>query len=172
MWTAAVMGAFVAPSLLASPAVDHHQPEQQFWLIESGGGLGVRVENTTVFLEVNRGAATTWSVQRDSTENNWCGRKENGHCIPTRTSSHEWINGRSCAPLSRVLMQLTTARTKERGSTHPLVTDTPLLSLILRERGHLAAERLSEYTGPLVDWWQSAQEQLKACWTKTPPADL
>lgn len=171
MWTAFVISAFVAPPIVASPPFVH-RPEQQFTLIESGGGLGLDVENTTVFFAVDHGGPTTWLVERNSNESNWCGRRGNGQCVLTRTSSMDWIDGRSCAPLRQVLMQLEKVRTKESGSAHSLVSDTPLLSLVMVKRGQMATERLSEYIGPLVDWWRSAQEQLKPCWTKTRPPDL
>lgn len=166
-----MLGAFVAPAIFASPPSDH-RPEQRFTLIESGGGLGVDVENTTAFSAIDHGGTTTWFVERNSNESNWCGRLGNGKCIPTRTSSMDWIDGRSCASLREVLMQLRTVRTEERRSAHPWVTDTPLLSLLVFKRGQLATERLSEYMGPLVDWWRSAQEQVRPCWTKTRPRDL
>jgi len=172
MWTAVVIGAFVAPSIVATQPLDH-RPHEQFTLIESGGGLGVDVDNVTVFSVLNHGQTTTWFVERNSNESNSCGRTGSGQCIPTRTSSMDWIDGRRCAPLHQVLMQLEKVRTQERGSAHPWVSDTPLLSLLMfDERGLLETERLSEYVGPLVDWWRSAQEQLKPCWTKTRPRDL
>jgi hypothetical protein len=172
MWTAFVIGALVAPSIVASPPFDR-RPLQRFTLIESGGGLGIDVENTKPFLALGHGATATWFVERNGNESNWCGRVDNGKCIPTRVTSMDWIDGRTCAPLRGVLLQLEKVRTNERGSAHPWASDTPLLSLIMFERhGLLASERLSEYVGPLVDWWRSAQEQLKPCWTKTRPRDL
>lgn len=171
MWKAVVIGAFVALSTVASPPHDH-RTEQRFTLIESGGGLGVDVENTTVFSVIDHGGPTAWIVERNSNKSNSCGRLSNGQCVATRTSSMDWIDGRSCAPLREILIQLGTVRTQERDSAHPLVSDTPLLSLLMVKRGQLATERLSEYVGPLVDWWRSAQEQLGPCWTKVRPRDL
>ncbi|MFL6735556.1 MAG: hypothetical protein ACJ8F4_00680 [Sphingomonas sp.] len=170
MWAALLIGALVAPSTVPSPPFDHH-PEPRFTLIESGGGLGIDVENTTMFLAVEHGP-TNWLVERNRDERNWCGGKGDGQCVSTRTSSVDWIDERTCAPLRQVLAQLATVRSKERGSTHPFVSDTPLLSLVMFEQGQMAAERLSEYVGPLADWWQSAQEQLKPCWTKDRPRRL
>lgn len=171
MWTAVVFAAFVAPSIVASPPF-HQRPEQRFTLTENGGGLGVDVENTTVFSAIEHGGTTAWFVERNSNKDNWCGRLGKGQCVPTHTSSMDWIDGRSCAPLREVLMQLETVRTKERGSAHPWVSDTPLLSLLMFKRGQLATERLAEFGGPLVDWWRSAQEQLRPCWTRVRPRDL
>lgn len=171
MWTALVVAAFATPSGVALQPFEH-RPQQQFTLIESGGGLGTDVDNTTVFMTDNHAGRTTWLLERNSNENNWCGRKSNGGCVPTRTSSIDWIDGRSCVPLRHALNELARVRKNERGSSHPWASDTPLLSLIMVERGMMATERLSEYVGPLVDWWRSAQEQLKPCWTKTRPRDL
>lgn len=171
MWIAVVLGAFVAPHIAASPPFDRH-PEERFTLIESGGGLGLDVDNTTVFSVFDQGGTTTWFVERNSNGSNWCGRSASGKCIPTRNASMDWIDGRSCAPLREVLSRLRTVQRKERGSAHDLVSDTPLLSLLVFKQGRLATERLSEYEGPLVDWWRSAQEQLKPCWTKVRPWKL
>lgn len=171
MWIVAVLGAFVAPSIAASPPINRH-PEERFALIESGGGLGIDVDNATVFSAIDQGGTTIWFVERNSNESNGCGRSANGKCIPTRKSSMDWIDGRSCVPLQHVLLQLPTVRAVERGSAHDLVSDTPLLSLLMFKRAQLSTERLSEYEGPLVDWWRSAQEQLKPCWTKVRPWKL
>lgn len=171
MWTAIVIGALVAPSVVASPPIDHRL-EQRFTLIESGGGWAIDVENTTTFSAVYREGKTTWFVERNSNGSNSCGRLGNGRCIQTRTSSMDWIDGRHCAPLRGILMQLERVRAKERGSVHPWPSDTPLLSLLMFERGEMATERLAEYSGTLVDWWRSSQERLKPCWTKTRPHDL
>lgn len=166
-----LIGAVVATSALA-PAPVRHRPDQQFTLIESGGGLGADVENTTSFSTIYRSGTTRWLVERNSNASNWCGRTGNHECIPTHTSSMDWIDGRTCASLAPVLAQLAKVQVEERGSAHPRVSDTPLLSLLTFKHGQLATERLSEYVGPLVDWWQSAQEQLKPCWTKVQPGDL
>ncbi len=167
-----MFGAFAAPQIASSPPFNH-RPAEQLAIIESGGGLGIDVQNTTIFSTMNRGGTITWFVERNSNESNWCGRTDNGKCVSTRKSSMDWIDSRECPPLRGVLAQLQTVRTKERGSAHPWVSDTPLLSLLtFKDRGQLATERLSEYMGPLVDWWRAAQEQLKPCWIKVRPWKL
>lgn len=171
MWIAAVLGAFVAPPIAALPLFDRH-PEERFTLIESGGGLGVEVDNSAVFSAITQGGTTIWLVERNSNESNSCGRSANGKCIPAQRSSMDWIDGRSCAALGDLVLQLRKVRMKERGSAHPWPSDTPLLSLLMFKRGQLATERLAEYEGPLVDWWRIAQEQLKPCWTKVRPWKL
>lgn len=129
-----MLGASVAPQI-AAPPMAHHRPEQQFALVESGGGLGLNVENTTVFSAIDHGGTTTWFVERNNNEDNFCGRSGNGQCIPTHTTSMDWIDGRTCAPLREVLIQLETVRTNERDSAHGWVSDTPLLSLLMFKRG-------------------------------------
>lgn len=171
MWTAVVIGGLVASSRAASPPIDH-RPEHRFTLVESGGGLGFEVENTTVFSSIDQDGQKTWIVERNTNESKWCDQTSNGHCVETKTSSMDWIDGRSCAALPKVMLQLAKVRTEENGSAHPWASDTPLLSLIIVDRGLMATERLSEYAGPLVDWWRSAQERLKPCWTKGRPPDL
>jgi hypothetical protein len=84
----------------------------------------------------------------------------------------DWIDGRRCGPLQSVLLQLEEVRAEERTAAHPDVSDTPLVSLLTFKEGELETQRLAEYVGPLAEWWQSAQEQLEPCWTKTRPPDL
>jgi hypothetical protein len=171
MWAAFVIGAFVAPLMVDAPPSYHH-PKQRFVLTENGGGLGVEVENTVVFSVLSARRTTIWLVERNSNKSNWCGRTGNGQCIATHTSSMEWIDGSRCASLRLVLLQLEKVRTEERASAHPWVSDTPLVSFLTFDQGQLETQRLAEYVGPLVDWWQSAQQQLKPCWTKSRPPDL
>jgi hypothetical protein len=172
MWIAVGLGAFAATQIAASSPFNRH-PEEQLAVIESGGGLGVDVQNTTVFSTMRQGRTLTWFAERNSNRSNWCGRTADRRCVSTRTSSMEWIDGRRCAPVRDVLMQLRMVRTEERGSAHPWVSDTPLLSLLtFKGQGQLATERLSEYAGPFVDWWRSAQKQLQPCWTNVRPWKL
>jgi hypothetical protein len=166
MWMAVVGGALAAFSPVALPAA--HDATPRFVLIESGGGLGVDVENTTVF-SVDGSQPSAWFLSRDTNESNWCGRAINGQCRPTKTSGDDWIDGRNCPALGDIMKQLLTVRTAERGSSHPQLSDTPLLSLVVLKGAGMATDRLGEYEGPLVDWWRSAQERLKTCWAKTRP---
>jgi hypothetical protein len=46
------------------------------------------------------------------------------------------------------------------------VTDTPLLTFETLPHGRIKPQ--SEWRGPLVDWWRSAEERLKPCWTAHP----
>jgi hypothetical protein len=166
-----MIGAVVAPLVLASPPLNL-PPQEQFSVVEDGGGLGLEFDNVTAFSAVHHGQTTIWFVERNTRESNWCGRKAEGRCISTSISSHDWIDGRSCPPLGQLVLQLPRIRAEERGAAHPRVSDTPLLSLVTFSDGGMATERLSEYVGPLATWWWSFQEQLKPCWTKTRPTDL
>jgi hypothetical protein len=171
MWAAVVIGALVA-ALPVDASPSYHNPKQRFVITERGGGLFVEVDNTVEFSLLDIGRATVWLVERNSTKSDWCGRTGKRQCVATHTSSMDWIDGRRCASLQQVLLQLETVRTTERGSAHPWVSDTPLVSLLTFYEGQLETQRLAEYVGPLVDWWKSAQEQLAPCWNKARPADL
>lgn len=143
--------------------------DEKFALLREGGGLGFHIDESVSFSIIRGGPLDRWEVSRFTTETNWCGRKEAGRCVETRTSSSAFIDERSCAPLKRVIGRLAQVRAVERGASHSLVTDTPLTSLVTYGGQGMHAERLSEYEGPLVDWWQSASKQLKECWTTQRP---
>ena len=156
----------------ATPAIGQTAPQDnptgpdhiRFYLIQSGGGLGEDLEESVVFASAGPGLAGPWSIDRSRTES-FCLAKEDAQHPCRKTSVNESIEGRTCPALQRVMAQLMRVRAAEQGSAHSWVTDTPLLSLVTMQGGFMmATNRLSEYRGPLVDWWQSAQEQLKSCW--------
>jgi len=70
------------------------------------------------------------------------------------------------------MSQLALVRSQERNASHPIVSDTPLLSLITYGAEGMRAERLAEYVGPLANWWRKAQGRLASCWTDTRPSQL
>lgn len=171
MWAAFVISALIAPLPVdASPS--YHHPAQRLVLTENGGGLGVEVDNTVVFSELDLGRTRIWLVERNSNKSDWCGRTGRRQCIATHTSSMDWIDGRRCGSLHPLLLQLEQVRAEERTAAHSDLSDTPLLSLLTFKDGQLETQRLAEYVGPLVGWWQSAQKQLAPCWTKIRPPDL
>ena len=142
-----------------------------FVLTISGGGLGGDVEERVWFGQLPFGQSSRWVVRHEGEDSNSCGRLENHACIPTATKVRRFVDARFCPALSGVLQLLIKVRTVEGGSTHSIVTDVPLVSLVTYHGPTMETERLAEYTGPLVEWWQSAQEQLKSCWTDRPPPE-
>jgi hypothetical protein len=135
----------------------------RFFLIQSGGGLGVDLEDNATFYSAGPGLSGPWFLQRSRTETNCLRRRAPQNPCP-KTSISEEIDGGSCPALQRVMAELMPIRKRERGSAHSMPSDTPLLSLVTIQYGLMGTDRLSEYEGPLVDWWQAAQEQLKSCW--------
>jgi hypothetical protein len=148
-------------------------PPAQFKLTQDGGGLGVYVKETVTFSFVRPGRF--WSVERRRTDSNWCGRKDGDRCSETRTSVHDWVTGRDCPVLARIMKELPQAQEADRvinrrqGREHKViaVNDTPLLTLEARATGTGKAASQSEWVGPLVDWWESAEQRLKPCWKET-----
>lgn len=145
------------------------RPEGKFALLREGGGLGLYIDESVSFSIIRGGPSDRWEISRNTTETNWCGRKEAGRCVETRTPSYAFIDERTCPALKPVIARLAQVRAVERGAAHGIVTDTPLTSLITYGPRGMQAERLSEYEGPLVDWWQSASGELKECWTTQRP---
>ena len=144
--------------------------EGQFDLLRQGGGLGVFTDDTVSFAIMRGDHSARWLVSRYTTDTNWCGRREGNRCVQTRTHSHAWIDGRTCSALNGVIARLDKVRLAERGSSHDIISDTPLTSLVTWGAGGMRAERLSEYEGPLVDWWQSSSKELQHCWTDNEPS--
>jgi len=162
-----VLAAACAEIAFAAPVLAQDNPRRpehvRFNLVQSGGGLGVDLEENVIFYSAGPGLSGPWFVDRSRTETD-CLRRGSPQNPCPKTSVYEGIDGTACPALESVMIRLGPIRKAEQGSAHPLVTDTPLLSLVTFKNGLIATERLSEYEGPLVDWWQSAQEQLKSCW--------
>jgi hypothetical protein len=140
--------------------------EGKFALLIEGGGLGTEVHNRVWFGIERVGASVLWVAERDTDETNWCGETVNRQCKQTRRSGHDRINEKDCPALRQVVSSLPRVQASERGTTHAIVTDTPLVSLVTyRGPGpFMETERLAEYEGLLVNWWQSTEEVLKPCW--------
>lgn len=134
-------------------------------LTQSGGGLGFDVQETVVF---SRSRGDDWFLERHRTEIN-CGLAPAATCPPT--SVHDWVSTQNCPALRQVMTALPSAQEaslaimRERARRHLFiqVTDTPLLSL--ETLPHSKIEPQSEWEGPLVEWWRSAEQRLKPCWT-------
>ena len=154
--------------------VPHGHRVERFRLTQTGGGLGVDVQETVTF---SGGAGTNgWPVERRRTDSNWCGRKENGACAATKISVHQWTSANDCPALKDVMSQLPNAQSaalavqRELARKHGvfMVTDTPLLTLETLPKGRIRSTKQSEWIGPLVDWWSRGEQSLKACWTDYP----
>lgn len=144
---------------------------QSLMLTIEGGGLGVTVDEEIWFEQLPFGRSSRWVIRRQGTDSNWCGRHENQTCAQTTNKIREYVDARFCPALFGVLRRLAKVRAAERGSVHSVVTDTPLVTLATFHGPTMETERLAEYTGPLVDWWQLAQEQLKSCWSDRAPPE-
>ena len=141
----------------------------RFVLLVSGGGLGVDVDNRFVFSSKGPPHSEKWFVELNASRNDWCGRCENGSCIPTHTSAHDVIYGATCPVVASVVEELVKVRDAERGSATPPVADAPLTTLITyRPPGYLKdTKEISEGAGHLVDWWTRSEQKLASCLTRT-----
>lgn len=151
----------------------HVRRIERYRLTQSGGGLGIDIEEAAVF-SAEPGSASDWFVERHRTEDNWCGRRENNACSRTTVSVHQWITSTSCPALQDVMNDLPVAQSaaraiqREQAGKHIFVTDTPLFTLETLPERRGATLKQSEWTGPLVDWWWHAQDRLKPCWANYP----
>jgi hypothetical protein len=146
--------------------------DRKFELLLNGGGLGLNVDESVAFIAAHRPGSARWLVRREVSESNWCGQKVAGQCKKTTTSHHDWIDQKYCPALAPVIARLIHVQTVERRSSHHLVSDTPLVSLVTFDHGgFMRSERISEYEGALAGWWQSAEKQLKPCWTDRQPPE-
>lgn len=151
----------------------HVRRVERYRLTQSGGGLGINVEEAAVF-SVRAGSATDWFVERHRTDDNWCGHRENNACAATTISVHQWITSTNCPALQDVMNELPVAKRAARAMQRKgagrlfYVTDTPLFTLETLPNGRGATLKQSEWIGPLVDWWWHAQDRLKPCWANYP----
>ncbi len=158
------------PASPASPAfVERYRLEQH------GGGLGVEVDESVVFLvrEVpDKGPQ--WVVERQRRDRNWCGRKSaDGQCVATDVTVHDWASSsaRTCAFLYVYMAGFADFRQTARDQPPVIVTDSPLITLAFAPSAAAGKPPpvLSEYVGPLALWWREMENGLKPCWTTTPP---
>lgn len=171
MWNAFVIGLLAVISVSADQQVSK-RPVLRFALAEEGGGLGIDSHNFTSFSSIGMSANSHWFAERSGEESNWCGRRSNGECQSTTVKSHRYIDGKDCPALRNEMTGLATVRLTERNASQPVVSDTPLLSLITYGDESMRTERLAEYVGPLANWWRQAQIRLATCWTSARPAGL
>jgi len=168
MWSAVLSGLLAVASMHARERAGDH-PRLSFAVTEEGGGLGIETHNSTAFFIIGRGAGARWVVERSAEESNWCGRRSGNHCEPTTTKSHQYLSTENCPALQAELSDLAKVRVKERSASHPLASDTPLVSLVTYGGEGMRAERIAEYGGPLTDWWRQAQPRFASCWRSSRP---
>lgn len=171
MWQAFLSGVLALFSGAFETSV-RLRTQPRFSLLEEGGGLGIESHNSFSFSSYGQGSKPRWFAEAQNEESNWCGRQSAGKCEPTIIRSHRYIDGNECPALAREMDNLTLVRTRERNASHPIVSDTPLLSLVSYGGEGMRSERLAEYVGPLATWWRNSQARLAPCWRTTRPADL
>lgn len=152
---------------------------------ETGGGLGVFVNQTVIFLRAGGGnTPMRWVVERVRQDRNWCGKHAKGKCVQLDERRHDWIDGDTCPQLIGMLRELSKiplpAFSDPDDAGGWSVSDTTLLTVQGRpvvpatEKGNWPKElaetiSVSEYTGPYQSWWHKGQEALAGCWKAEAP---
>lgn len=179
---------FLMPLLLAwiTPAAAQQRNGAEVYRVtETGGGLGIFVDQTIVFLRAGGGTVPMrWVVERVRRDRNWCGRRSDGKCAPLDERRHDWIDGDACPQLIAVLRDL--SKIPPPGFSDPerpeswMVSDSTLLTVEGRpaapivEKGSWPRQiaqtlSISEYSGPYQDWWHKGEQVLAGCWKAEAP---
>lgn len=127
---------------------------------QQGGGLGIFVDQIVVFEQVTNHGETAWVVER----------RRHDQQLSKRTFQHQWIDGRSCAPLADVLKrigQLPPPRFAAPGDKDGgWMSDASYVTLI----GPIAGGRLGttmmqrDLGGAISKWWWESEKALAPCW--------
>ena len=154
---------------------------ERFRLSEVGGGLGVSVDKTVVFFAVREkeksGAPLYWYAEQRAVDDDWCGGKDaaDGRCVRKISEVHQWLDGRSCPALAKVLTAISDLPARRLAPSDSLIesyqSDTPLISLegwAAVQDGFGVKLTQSEYSGALVRWWRAGEAVLKPCWRNDP----
>jgi hypothetical protein len=147
---------------------------ERYRVTQKGGGLGIGVDETVIFylIEGRRGE-DRWVAERRRRDRNWCGmRSTAGKCSATDVAIHDWIDGDKCPGLRAALTALSKidlvgfAPPDRLNST--TVSDTPetIVTAASAIAGIDSKVTLSQYDGPVVDWWRKTEDQLSHCWQR------
>jgi hypothetical protein len=166
-WKSMSLGLLVA--LTAASA--HAQTQERYRLTQSGGGLGIEVNETVVIsARPNGRGGVSWLAERHRRDYNWCaGKGPPKSCVAVTTTVHDWVDSNSCPNLDRIIAGFHDFR-----SSPPQMrtTDTPLITLSGND-GPFGVDgrpfKISDYLGPLQAWWRTGEDELKTCWRPDPP---
>jgi len=163
----------LAAALLAPP-----QPfvSPTYAVQQSGGGLGIWVEETVVLSGVARsarpgGKRRYWLVEQRRADFD----------LGQRTTKHRWIDGRTCPALSGVVDQLQAKLAAEdarlaaaerfgiRQMQIPTIPPFHTPSVTLTRLSDAEPLSLRDYEGPIAEWWRRSAQTLETCWRTEPP---
>jgi hypothetical protein len=157
--------------LLAAPSV-HAQAAppmpENYRVEEHGGGLGVVLDQTVIFVAL---ADKRWIAERTRRDRNWCmKRPAGGTCEPGDVRSHDWIDSAACPQIVDILRDLSAITPPLFASpdvaSYWILSDSSLLTITGRSQsgaplpGVGGEERLSvtQYGGPYRDWWSKSEK--------------
>jgi hypothetical protein len=127
---------------------------------EQGGGLGVFVDQIVVFQRVSYRDDKLWVVER----------RRHDQRMGDRTYQHQWIDGRSCPPLTDALAQIGTLPPSRfsgpADNANGWVSDTPYVTLTGPASGGRSGAMLMlrDLGGDLSRWWRQTEKILASCW--------
>lgn len=165
--------------LATSIAQAQVNPVEYYRVHQSGGGLGIDVDETVIFsVEGPNSASSPWIAERIRRDRNWCGRgAANDSCVSTDILKHDWIDGSRCPALVATLMELpgiAHGAIAAPGEPHQLitVTDSPLITVsgYSGQDGFETKITISQYEGAIAKWWRDSASQLLSCWQAAPPS--
>jgi hypothetical protein len=148
---------------------------------EHGGGLGVVLDQTVIFVAL---ADKRWIAERTRRDRNWCmKRPAGGTCEPGDVRSHDWIDSAACPQIVDILRDLSAITPPLFASpdvaSYWILSDSSLLTITGRPQsgapfpGVGGEERLSvsQYGGPYRDWCSRSEKALGGCWKSYVPMD-
>ena len=157
----AVSFAFILASpAKASPVGIRSHPTYR--ITEAGGGAGIFVDSVIV---VTRPEDGRWVAER---------RRQDDVLGKTKRV-HDWIDSRTCSQLLEVLASLSTLPSggvlaPDRAQVQTVFFNARAVSVT----GPASVDgetqiTLTDWAGPVADWWLRSSEILKPCWQADPP---
>ena len=152
-----------------APASENNAPSvrvrQVYRVKQQGGGLGVFVDEAAVFHEVGEGRSRVWIVER----------RRRDERLGAVTLRYEWIDGRTCAALERLIAALSQLPPSSMAGleTEPQgwVSDVPEVTLVGPPAGGRHGDLLvrRDLMGPVSSWWRGGEKTLEGCWQSKKP---
>jgi hypothetical protein len=134
-------------------------------LTQTGGSLGVTVDETVVFsLGRDQAGRPVWFARRSRRDRNWCGGSNSaGRCAATDLETYDSADSVRCSALNVIVAGFANFRS----STPALKTsDTTLITLSGHTPGTDQPQfTISGYIGSLATWWRESDDKLQSCWT-------
>jgi len=145
--------------------------EVRYRLSVDGGGMGHEIDETVLFIRIE---------PRDDSKPFWVVERRVKERMIRRElqDAHQWIDGRTCPAVARMLREVTqlpplTVVGSDPAYWSPPPSDTPRTrfagpAVVQDERWAGVEVIRSEYFGPVARWWNLGQKALEGCWRDAP----